>query len=60
MPSVSGVTQTATAIQNSQTQNEIAITVAKKQLDAAKAQGDAAVRLLQDAAKTSQHLDVTA
>jgi hypothetical protein len=58
MSSVSAITQFSSAIQSSQTQNQIAIAVAKKQLDAVKAQGNAAVELLQQAAKSNQRLDV--
>lgn len=58
MPSVQGITQSAAAIQANQTHTQIQTAVAKKQLDAAKQQGNAAVQLIQQAADISKNLDV--
>jgi len=44
----------ASAIQQSQIQNEVAFAVARKSLDSMKAQGDAAMSLLQSAAEIQQ------
>jgi len=60
MPSVEGISQSATAIQANQVQTQIQTAVAKKQLDAVKQQGDAAVQLIQQAADISKRLDVRA
>ena len=60
MSSVEGIIQSATAQQSSQIQAEIQMAVAKKQLDAVKQQGDAAVALIQQAADLSRRLDVRA
>lgn len=45
---------TASSIQQSQVQNDIAFAVARKSLDQTKAQGDAALSLLQSAANLQQ------
>ncbi len=58
MPSVNGITQSASAIQANQTHAQIQTAVAKKQLDAVKQQGNAAVQLIQQAAEISNKLDV--
>ncbi len=60
MPSIQGITQSASAIQANQVQNKIQTAVAKKQLDVVKLQGDAAVQLIQQAANISGKLDVRA
>lgn len=44
----------ASALQQSQVQTEVAIAVARKSLDNAKAQGDAVISLLQSAAEVQQ------
>jgi len=54
MSSVEGIAQTATAIQQSQVKNEVGIAVAKKTLDTQKQQGDAAVQLIESAARISK------
>jgi len=54
MNSVEGIAQTATAIQQSQVKNEVGVAVAKKTLDAQKQQGDAAVQLIESAARISK------
>ena len=43
------------AISQAQVQNDVAFAVARKSLDAAKAQGDAAISLLQSAADIQQN-----
>jgi hypothetical protein len=58
MSSVEGIIQSATAQQSSQIQAQIQTAVAKKQLDAVKQQGNAAVQLIQQAADVSKRLDV--
>ena len=58
MPSVNGITRSASAIQANQTHAQIQTAVAKKQLDAVKQQGSAAVQLIQQAAEISNKLDV--
>ncbi|MGI9430526.1 MAG: hypothetical protein ACR2NM_17835 [Bythopirellula sp.] len=60
MASVDGIIQSATAQQSSQIQAQIQTAVAKKQLDAVKQQGQAAVQLLEQAADLSKRLDVRA
>jgi len=45
----------ASSIQQSQVHNEIAFAVARKSLDSARAQGDAALSLLQSAADLQQN-----
>ena len=60
MASVEGIIQSASAQQASQVQAQIQTAVAKKQLDAVKQQGQAAVQLLQQAADVSKRLDVRA
>ncbi len=60
MPSIPAIAQSASAIQANQVQNQIQTAVAKKQLDVAKLQGDAAVQLIQQAANISGKLDVRA
>jgi hypothetical protein len=47
------IAATATGLSQVQLQNTVAFTVARKTLDAQKAQGDAAIQLLQAAAQTS-------
>ncbi|MBX2852720.1 MAG: hypothetical protein KTR15_13370 [Phycisphaeraceae bacterium] len=46
---------TASAIQQAQVQTEVSYAVARKQLDSTKAQGDAALSLLQSAAEIQQN-----
>ena len=46
---------TASAIQQAQVQTEVTYAVARKALDHAKAQGDAAISLLQSAAEVQQN-----
>jgi len=58
MPTIQGMTQSASAIQANQVQSQIQTAVAKKQLDAIKLQGDAAVQLIRQAADISKTLDV--
>lgn len=58
MPSVQGIAQSASAIQANQVHSQVQTAVAKKQLDSAKLQGDAAVQLIQQAANISKTLDV--
>jgi len=60
MPSIEGISQSASAIQANLVQNQIQTAVAKKQLDAVKQQGNAAVQLVQQAADISKRLDVRA
>jgi hypothetical protein len=48
--------EAASAIQQSKVANQISFAVAKKSLDAQKAQGQAAVALLQQVAKVSQQV----
>lgn len=45
----------ASSISQAQVQSEVAFAVARKSLDAAKAQGDAAIALLQSAADVQQN-----
>ncbi|MHC2067334.1 YjfB family protein [Bremerella sp. T1] len=54
MTSVDGIASQATAIQQAQVQNQADIAVAKKTLDAQKQQGDAAVQLIESAARISK------
>lgn len=54
MASVDGIAAQASAIQQSQVQNQVDIAVAKKSLDAQKLQGDAAVQLIESAARISK------
>jgi len=60
MPSVQGISHSATAIESNQIRSQVQTAVAKKQLDALKLQGDAAVQLIQQAADISKKLDVRA
>ncbi|MEM8944534.1 MAG: hypothetical protein AAGD11_05060 [Planctomycetota bacterium] len=60
MPSVHGIAQAASAIQTSQTHTQIQTAVAKKQLEAVKQQGNAAVQLIQQVADANTRLDVRA
>lgn len=46
----------ASAIQQSQIQNQVDVAVAKKSLDSQKAAGDAAVALIQSAAQVSKSM----
>lgn len=55
MPSIDGIAQAASAIQANLVQNQIQTVVAKKQLDMAKLQGDAAVQLIQAAANIGKN-----
>lgn len=54
MASVEGIASQATAIGQSQVQNQADIAVAKKSLDAQKLQGEAAVQLIESAARISK------
>jgi len=54
MSSVEGIAQTSTAISQAQLQNQVDVSVAKKTLDAQKQQGDAAVQLIEAAARVSK------
>ncbi len=61
MDSVSAISQTYTAISNAQLSNQTDIAVLKKTQDAAKEQGNAAVRLVEAAAnvgRSQQPVDV--
>ncbi|MEX1040147.1 MAG: YjfB family protein [Pirellulaceae bacterium] len=53
MVSVEGVIQSSSAIQQSVTANQVDMAVAKKTLDAHKQAGEAAVQLIESAAKIS-------
>ena len=57
MQSVSGISQTATAMSNARLQNRVDIAVLKKQQEASQQQGDAAVKLIQAAASVSRQID---
>lgn len=54
MTSVEGIAAAGSAIQQSQTQNQVDLAVAKKTLDAQKQAGDAAVQLIETAARISK------
>lgn len=54
MASVEGIAGASSAIAQSQTQNQVDMAVAKKSLDAQKLQGEAAVQLIEGAARISK------
>ncbi|MEW4454261.1 MULTISPECIES: YjfB family protein [Bremerella] len=54
MTSVEGIAGQASAIQQSQVKNQVDVAVAKKTLDAQKQIGDAAVQLIESAARISK------
>lgn len=54
MASVEGIAGASSAIAQSQTQNQVDMAVAKKSLDAQKLQGEAAVQLIENAARISK------
>ncbi len=58
MSSIPSVIQTASAIQATQVQSQVQTALAKKQLDVAKQQGAAAIKLIQHASNIGKQLDV--
>ena len=60
MPSIQGISAGASALQAAQVQQQVGVAVARKTLDAAEAQGEAAVSLLQAAADFQQQMVTTA
>jgi len=60
MPSIQGISAGASAVRAVQVHQQVGIAVARKTLDAAQAQGDAAVSLLRAAADFQQQMVATA
>lgn len=55
MSDVSSIAASATAMQHAQLKDQVSLKVMKKSMDAAEAQGEAAVALIQAAAQVAQN-----